>query len=806
MTAFVLNRQWNVCWQLTLSGPEAAQLDSATAALAEAAEALTTVREVRQRLRSDRKGKGKGKGPQARAQASGPSASTPLLPGQLRSGFQPAVEPRKGHGKGQFSGQFTFRSIADRNATSSCRACGRRGHWVGDSVCPMARSANIATPISHEVLEMHPIMSRGFDYERDMFRTLTEDERLAWLRIAEPDPPTSLEADEWSPIGSEDSSDKSGWEILMTHLRSSEMSLGPSEMRHPDSQHAIVDTASSLSLAGDAWWEDYQQCLRVCHLDDHIKTEPCRELFKFGSGGLRESRLHVTAPAVVANTPVLLRFHVIEGSDLGLLLGRDSTDGTCNVNLAEHLLVYGQRTCPLKVSQAGHPCTDSLPYAYSALHDLFQASVTKILPSRLRPRQSLAADQHGHGYFCRSCTVLKATQPCAMCRAPTCFQCLDHEQCPRCRYGLYVPTADDGCQAVQQSQWRPIKGGQRMQLASGLAQAQLLHAHGVSPVGVRSVLEASMARDICHTLTAGIHKFHCQPGCVQSCLANGSPLFDPEDGVDEPVEEEEWFCTVEVSRKATEFRLKAQTEAPCAMVGTVDTVLWKVFHAFVEPRAVGSEVWWLCWSDNLKHRGVIIIIVFHRNFTAINCVSLWASDFSSPMERLVQSLISSTKFCHVSEFPSQVGMYFRSPESGISDCAVSYRAARLTASKVWSTGRSDIIDVPYTYTVRTRFAEAGCPLLFDQRHHPRYIKQVQSGIPGSFHGVSDFWGGGTEEDEKMPLVGALGMQLCLLEMPDPFRYSQQLRISAPLPKEWDAIHPTLEADPGYGEDCEDLLG
>ncbi|CAE8734479.1 unnamed protein product, partial [Polarella glacialis] len=108
--------------------------------------------------------------------------------------------------------------------------------------------------------------------------------------------------------------------------------------------------------------------------------------------------------------------------------------------------------------------------------------------------------------------------------------------------------------------------------------------------------------------------------------------------------------------------------------------------------------------------------------------------------------------------------------------------------------------------VRTRFAEAGCPLLFDQRHHPRYIKQVQSGIPGSFHGVSDFWGGGTEEDEKMPLVGALGMQLCLLEMPDPFRYSQRLRISAPLPKEWDAIHPALEADPGYGEDCEDLLG
>jgi hypothetical protein len=78
-----------------------------------------------------------------------------------------------------------------------------------------------------------------------------------------------------------------------------------------------------------------------------------------------------------------------------------------------------------------------------------------------------------------------------------------------------------------------------MQLASGLAQARLLHAHDVSPVGVRGVLEASMARDICHTLTTGIHKLHCQSGGVQSCLANGSPLFDPEDGVDEPVVEEE---------------------------------------------------------------------------------------------------------------------------------------------------------------------------------------------------------------------------------------------------------------------------
>ena len=77
-------------------------LEDATARLADAAEALETVRDARQRL---------------------------------RPGEQPAVSTKpKGKGKGK--SKAPAKSIAERKANSTCKACGGRGHWSGDRECP----------------------------------------------------------------------------------------------------------------------------------------------------------------------------------------------------------------------------------------------------------------------------------------------------------------------------------------------------------------------------------------------------------------------------------------------------------------------------------------------------------------------------------------------------------------------------------------------------------------------------------------------------------------------------------------------
>eukprot|EP00933_Yihiella_yeosuensis_P040334 TRINITY_DN34612_c0_g1_i2.p1 TRINITY_DN34612_c0_g1~~TRINITY_DN34612_c0_g1_i2.p1 ORF type:complete len:227 (-),score=32.43 TRINITY_DN34612_c0_g1_i2:230-910(-) len=104
-----------------------------------------------------------------------------------------------------------------------------------------------------------------------------------------------------------------------------------------------------------------------------------------------------------------------------------------------------------------------------------------------------------------------------------------------------------------------------------------------------------------------------------------------------------------------------------------------------------------------------------------------------------------------------------------------------------------------SYKVRSEFAEKGCPLIFDTHFHPRYSVSSSSRSEDAST---------RHREPRYPPIGVLGMQLFELLLPDPFRTWERLRISAPIPQDWHAVHPTMELDAGARclADAEDMLG
>ena len=100
-------------------------LEEATATLAEASDALETVRAARSSLHGN-----------------DPAIVRPKGKGKKGKG-------KGGKGKGRGKGARPSVSIAERKANSSCKTCGGWGHWSGDPECPgsssgATRSANVA--------------------------------------------------------------------------------------------------------------------------------------------------------------------------------------------------------------------------------------------------------------------------------------------------------------------------------------------------------------------------------------------------------------------------------------------------------------------------------------------------------------------------------------------------------------------------------------------------------------------------------------------------------------------------------------
>ena len=126
--------------------------------------------------------------------------------------------------------------------------------------------------------------------------------------------------------------------------------------KHVDSCLGVIDTACDLECAGQRWWQDYRQSLISAGLQDMIVEDTSvYERFKSGNGGILESKLKVTCPIVLANTPMVISFYLVDSNSLALLIGRKILRSmNASIDLEPHRLKIGSRSCPLVDSYAGH--------------------------------------------------------------------------------------------------------------------------------------------------------------------------------------------------------------------------------------------------------------------------------------------------------------------------------------------------------------------------------------------------------------------------------------------------------------------
>ncbi|CAE8582262.1 unnamed protein product, partial [Polarella glacialis] len=200
-----------------------------------------------------------------------------------------------------------------------------------------------------------------------------------------------------------------------------------------DDNRGVADTACVLFVCGARSWAIYSDALAMYALNRPGDRTDLP----------RASRLRVTAPVVVAGTPLLIHFCVVDSDFLPRLLGRDFFEATeAIVDIRGRALRIGDRSSHLKDALGGHLSVDLRPQAYKALRAIVHQS-TDELPQRLQPRPpaarrlrdiiSVASVQVAGVELsrpqsltgpCSTCTARGIQQCCVSGRALVCKQCV----------------------------------------------------------------------------------------------------------------------------------------------------------------------------------------------------------------------------------------------------------------------------------------------------------------------------------------------------------------------------------------------
>ena len=372
--------------------------------MADAAEALETVRDARQRL---------------------------------RPGEQPAVSAkpkRKGKGK------VPAKSIAERKANSTCKACGGRGHWSGDRECP--RTAGGASAQS-----VHVTAAGDDDSQVVICKPAAA---VTFFKNEFPETITNVQ------------------ELSETYV----LSANALNETDPDAGHGIFDTACALSVAGCAWTRHYLSTLQCLGLSHMVQEDVATKTFRFGDGHGAQCNRRVTAPVVIANQPLMLRWHVLDGYKLSLLLGQDFIAQTGAIfDGKKHKLSIDGRTWSLGRSKRGHFSVNLHPEHYTALRAAslertrFEALPRRVAnPSRLGDLMSLictsvekltevrtvnaassrrdansaelvpAYRKDASEMPCRVC-YQHSSAACMSCGGPLCAACASGTRCALCTHG-----------------------------------------------------------------------------------------------------------------------------------------------------------------------------------------------------------------------------------------------------------------------------------------------------------------------------------------------------------------------------------
>ena len=153
-----------------------------------------------------------------------------------------------------------------------------------------------------------------------------------------------------------------------------------------DSGRGVVDTACRCSVAGDRWYADYKKLLQANGITGYITEEDEWERYRFGNGGILESLVKATVPAVLAGRAYFITFSIVKSDRLTLLLGRDLLEPLgATLDMKNSWLRIGSGRSELLDSQAGHFAVDLRPDSWLMLKDATSVrAVETPLPRRLQ--------------------------------------------------------------------------------------------------------------------------------------------------------------------------------------------------------------------------------------------------------------------------------------------------------------------------------------------------------------------------------------------------------------------------------------
>ena len=129
-----------------------------------------------------------------------------------------------------------------------------------------------------------------------------------------------------------------------------------------------MDTACRCSVAGDRWYEDYKKLCVANGISEYVTEERGRERYRFGNGGILDSWVKATVPAVLAGRAYFITFSVVKSDRLTLLLGRDLLEPLgATLDMKNSWLRIGSGRSELLDSQAGHFAVDLRPDSWLML-------------------------------------------------------------------------------------------------------------------------------------------------------------------------------------------------------------------------------------------------------------------------------------------------------------------------------------------------------------------------------------------------------------------------------------------------------
>ena len=200
--------------------------------------------------------------------------------------------------------------VEKKKGKTQCWDCGEYGHWGGDAQCPKP-GAGLFKP---KGAGKKSSGSSGVGKQVKVVETLNTEHVF-----------------EENEMGQH--------EVLMVNVGSLPFSealasskqekTGAPGLARDKVLVGALDSACSRTCAGDTWLKHYLHTLKMAPqpIQDLVTTAQEEELFRFGNGGPQRSSVRYRLPMMVGGNLVAVWVSVVKVPSLGLLLGRDFSDG-----------------------------------------------------------------------------------------------------------------------------------------------------------------------------------------------------------------------------------------------------------------------------------------------------------------------------------------------------------------------------------------------------------------------------------------------------------------------------------------------